>query len=77
MAVLKKASEYRKHAQECRALAKRMEHGEQRDQLLAMALTWDSLAKQREVSARGEAPPADAEKTALEPDAPETTPQPR
>jgi hypothetical protein len=77
VAVLKKASEYRKHAQECRALAKRMEHGEQRDQLLAMALTWDSLAKQREVSAREETPPADAEQTALGPHALETTPQPR
>jgi hypothetical protein len=55
---VKKASEYRKHAQECRALAKRMEHGEQRDQLLAMAQTWDGLAEQREIRSSGEAEPA-------------------
>ena len=54
---MKKASEYRKHAQECRALAKRMAHGEQRDQLLAMAQTWDSLAEQRVVETIGDVPP--------------------
>ena len=47
---MKKASEYRKHAQECRALARRMAHGDQRDQLLEMAEIWDKLAKQREIS---------------------------
>ncbi|HEX2728083.1 MAG TPA: hypothetical protein VHN20_19860 [Beijerinckiaceae bacterium] len=54
---MKKASEYRKHAQECRALAKRMAHGEQRDQLLAMAQTWDSLAEQRVVETIGDVTP--------------------
>ncbi len=44
---MKKASEYRMHAGECRALALRMEHGEQRDQLLEMAATWDKLASER------------------------------
>jgi hypothetical protein len=44
---MKKASEYLKHAEECRALARRMENGEQRDQLLKMAETWDQLAQQR------------------------------
>jgi hypothetical protein len=43
---VKKASEYREHAEECRALAKQMP-GEQRDQLLEMARTWDKLAEER------------------------------
>jgi hypothetical protein len=45
---MKKASEYRQHAQECRALAKGMEQGEHREQLLRMAETWEGLAEQRE-----------------------------
>ena len=44
---VKKASEYRQHAQECRALAKHMPPGEQRDQLIRMAETWDQLAQER------------------------------
>ena len=44
---MKKASEYREHAQECRALAQGMQ-GEQRTQLLNMAETWDRLAEDRE-----------------------------
>jgi hypothetical protein len=64
---VKKASEYRKHAQECRALAKRMEHGEQRDQLLAMAQTWDRLAEQREIINPGEPEHAGAEKAGTDP----------
>jgi hypothetical protein len=55
---MKKASDYHKHAQECRALAKRMENGEHRDQLLAMAQTWDQLAQQRENKRSNEAPSA-------------------
>jgi hypothetical protein len=43
---MKKASEYRQHAAECRALARQMQ-GEQRDQLLEMARTWDQLAADR------------------------------
>jgi hypothetical protein len=43
---VKKASEYREHAEECRALAKQMS-GEQCDQLLEMARTWDKLAEER------------------------------
>ena len=39
---MKKASEYRHHAEECRALANGMA-GEQRDQLLEMAATWEKL----------------------------------
>lgn len=44
---MKKASEYRQHAEECRQLANRMQSGEQRDQLLTMAATWDQLATER------------------------------
>jgi len=44
---MKKASEYRRHAEECRALAKGMAAGEHRDQLLEMAATWERLAVER------------------------------
>jgi hypothetical protein len=44
---VKKASEYRLHADECRTLAAQMESGEQRDQLLTMAANWDQLAAER------------------------------
>lgn len=44
---MKKASEYRQHAHECRALAARTELGELRDQLLVMAANWDRLAEER------------------------------
>jgi hypothetical protein len=44
---MKKASEYRKHAEECRVLANGMAQGEHRDQLLEMAATWDRLAVER------------------------------
>ncbi|MBS0297666.1 MAG: hypothetical protein JSR45_15255 [Proteobacteria bacterium] len=44
---MKKASEYRAHAEECRQLAAAMELGGQRDQLLEMATNWDRLAEER------------------------------
>lgn len=44
---MKKASEYRTHAAECRALAARMESADQRDQLLRMADHWERLARDR------------------------------
>ena len=44
---MKKASEYRQHAEECRALARSMPAGKDRDQLLAMSATWDNLATER------------------------------
>ena len=44
---MKKASEYRQHADECRQLASRMDVGEHRDQLLQMAATWERLANER------------------------------
>ena len=43
---MKKASEYRQHAEECRQLAKGIQ-GEQRDRLLDMAATWENLANER------------------------------
>ena len=46
---MKKASEYRKHAEECRALARQVPEGPQRDQLLEMARTWDALANDRDI----------------------------
>jgi hypothetical protein len=45
---VKKASEYRKHAEECLALAKQLPDGEHRKQLLEMARTWNALAEDRE-----------------------------
>lgn len=44
---MKKASDYLQHAAECRALAARMELGDARDQLLRMAATWETLARER------------------------------
>ena len=44
---MQKANDYLKHANECRALAKQMENGQQRDQLLKMAETWEVLAAER------------------------------
>ena len=44
---MKKASEYRQHAEECRLLAQGMAQGEHRDQLLEMAATWENLARER------------------------------
>jgi len=43
---VKKASDYHAHAQECRVLARNMQ-GQQRDQLLDMAATWERLASDR------------------------------
>jgi hypothetical protein len=44
---MKKVSEYREHAEECRALARRSKSPSDRDMLLHMAATWDSLADDR------------------------------
>jgi hypothetical protein len=44
---MKKASEYRQHALECRELAAKMDSGDQREQLMAMARHWDQLAADR------------------------------
>lgn len=44
---MKKASEYRQHARDCRALAAKMETPADREQLLAMAAHWEQLAQDR------------------------------
>ena len=44
---MKKASEYRQHAKECRDLAAQMESASQREQLLEMAVHWEKLARDR------------------------------
>lgn len=49
---MKKASEYRQHAADCRALAFSMQLGAQRDQLLRMAGAWDQLADERDAQLR-------------------------
>jgi hypothetical protein len=45
---MNKASEYRERADECRTLARQMTREDQREALLRMAETWDSLADDRE-----------------------------
>jgi hypothetical protein len=45
---MKTTMEYRKHAQDCRKLARGVPDGDQRNQLLEMARTWDRLAETRE-----------------------------
>jgi hypothetical protein len=42
-----KASEFRQHAEECRALAQQMQQGEHRAQLLKLAEAWERLAEDR------------------------------
>ena len=44
---MKKASEYRQHAEECRLLARGMQPGAQRDQLDEMIRTWERLTPER------------------------------
>lgn len=44
---MKKASEYRQHAQECRQLASAMDSPEQRSMMLNMAEHWEKLAADR------------------------------
>jgi hypothetical protein len=44
---MKKSSEYRQHAEECRRLARAMKSGEQHGLLLEMAATWEGLAEER------------------------------
>ena len=50
--IVKKASEYRRHAEECRALANTTRAGPQKDQLLEMATTWEKLAAERSAFVR-------------------------
>jgi hypothetical protein len=47
--VLQKATEYRDHARECRALAANASRSDHKAALIAMAETWESLARMRVV----------------------------
>jgi hypothetical protein len=44
---VKKAEDYRRHADECRALARNATSDDERRQLIHMAETWLGLAQQR------------------------------
>jgi hypothetical protein len=44
---MKTAHEYLEHAKECRALARTAVTDNERQQLVQMATTWETLAKQR------------------------------
>jgi hypothetical protein len=44
---MKKASEYRAHARECRDLAAKMEKAADREQMLSIAAHWEQLARDR------------------------------
>jgi hypothetical protein len=44
---MKKVEDYKRHAEECRAMARVMANEEQRQGLLTMAETWDGLAANR------------------------------
>jgi hypothetical protein len=46
---MKKAAEYRQHAEECRLLARRANGNSERKQLLTMADTWENLAIERQL----------------------------
>lgn len=45
---MKKAHEYRQHADECRKLAEGVNDGSEKDQLMKMAENWESLAQDRD-----------------------------
>lgn len=44
---MKTAQEYRRYAEECRALARSLT-GDQRETVLAMVTTWERLAEERD-----------------------------
>jgi hypothetical protein len=56
---MSKVSEFRNHAEECRALAQRTKSADDRAMLLNMAATWDSLADAREKKMAKENPPVE------------------
>jgi hypothetical protein len=45
---MKKASEYREHAEECRVMGRRAREPDHKTMLAEMAETWDNLAGQRQ-----------------------------
>ena len=62
---MNKASEYRRHAVECRQFAALMD-GDPREQLLEMATTWEQLAEERERLLRLEEPSSFSEPPELQ-----------
>ncbi len=59
---MSKSTEHRKHAQECRALARNVQNEGHKTQLLKMAAAWDSFAVDRErieLQQRKDEPPGD------------------
>ena len=46
---------FRKHAEECRAMASKMRNAPQREQLLFLAKQWDDLAEEREKMLKAQA----------------------
>ena len=44
---MRKIEEYKEHAEECRTLARRSKSQADRDMLMNMATTWESLAEGR------------------------------
>jgi hypothetical protein len=46
-APMRKVEDYKKHAEECRTMARNTVNEEQRQGLLQMAETWDGLAEDR------------------------------
>ena len=63
-AVVKKSSEYRHYAEECRALANKMPPGEQRDAILTIAAIWEKLALVRANRAQAAATCSPVERSA-------------
>jgi hypothetical protein len=49
---MKKASEFLRHAADCRALADAFPHGPDRDQLLELAGLWEDMARDRSAMVR-------------------------
>ena len=45
---MRKVEDYRKHAEECRAMLARTRSEDERQMLLRMSETWESLAQNRE-----------------------------
>jgi len=54
-----KVSQFRQHAEECRALARRTIDVEHREMLIRMAASWDDLADRRERELQKQGLPTD------------------
>jgi hypothetical protein len=61
---MKTAEEDRQYAKECQMHARQLPEGEQRNQLLEMARTWDNLAETRKALIRNH-PELDTEKAPI------------